>query len=136
MKLMKRHGSIEVALESLKEEKKKEVILEDFRFEQAREMFKNPEVTIKDELPELKWTKVDVEALVEFLVTEKSFSEDRVRRAAERANASRGKSAQARLDTFFTVTPKRKVESKPEPQETKTAGKKKRKMTTKKKSSD
>lgn len=42
----------------------------------------------------MKWNPPDTEGVVKFLVEEKSFNEDRVRRAIERINASRGKSNQ------------------------------------------
>ena len=45
-------------------------------------------------LPALKWGPADEDGLVAFLVEEKSFSEDRVRKAAQRINASRSKSTQ------------------------------------------
>lgn len=133
LKLIREHHSIEKVLEALKEAnndpkktKKKEYVLDDFHYENARQLFKNPEVVQKDDLPELKWGPIDIEELVEFLVKEKTFSEERVRRAAERANAARGKSTQARLDSFFKVAPKRKVESKPKLEEKKTTQKKRR----------
>jgi len=74
-------------------------------------------VLSKEALPEIKWRKINVEGLVEFLVGEKGFSEDRVRRGAERAMAARGKIAQTRLDSFFTLTPKRKVALDPSPED-------------------
>jgi flap endonuclease-1 len=36
------------------------------------------------------------------------FSEERVRKAVQRMVKERGKSAQGRLDSFFTITPKPK----------------------------
>jgi hypothetical protein len=48
----------------------------------------------EEEVPAMKWGAPDTEGLVKFLVEEKSFNEDRVRRAVERINSSRGKSNQ------------------------------------------
>ena len=51
-------------------------------------------MTRKDELPALKWGPPDEAGLVQFLVEEKSFNEDRVRKVVERIRGSRGKSSQ------------------------------------------
>jgi hypothetical protein len=53
-----------------------------------------PKVLGEEEVPAMKWGAPDTEGLVKFLVEEKSFNEDRVRRAVERINSSRGKSNQ------------------------------------------
>lgn len=48
-----------------------------------------------------RWPGPDEQGLVEFLVHEKGFNEDRVRSAAQRIVAAKSKSAQGRLDAFF-----------------------------------
>lgn len=53
-----------------------------------------PKVLDAGDVPGMKWNPPDTEGLVKFLVEEKSFNEDRVRKAVERINASRGKSNQ------------------------------------------
>jgi flap endonuclease-1 len=53
-----------------------------------------PEVLRGDQLPPLKWVAADEEGMVQFLVTEKSFNEDRVRKAVQKMNASRSKATQ------------------------------------------
>ena len=45
----------------------------------------------------LKWVAADEEGLVKFLVGEKSFNEDRVRKAVQRVNAAKSKSTQGDL---------------------------------------
>ena len=50
---------------------------------------------------ELKFTQPDEEGVVDFLVKEKQFSEDRVRNALKKLKAAKGKSSQNRLETFF-----------------------------------
>ena len=47
-----------------------------------------------DQVPALKWIAADEEGLVKFLVGEKSFNEDRVRKAVQRVNAAKSKSTQ------------------------------------------
>ena len=53
-----------------------------------------PQVMRKDEIPAMKWGSPDEAGLVTFLVTEKGFNEDRVRKVAERIRGSKGKSNQ------------------------------------------
>ena len=57
------------------------------------------------------------DGLIEFLVKEKTFAEDRIRKAIDRINAAKGKGAQGRLESFFgpskivsSSTGKRKAE--------------------------
>ena len=45
-------------------------------------------------MPELKWQPADEEGVVAFLVGEKSFSEERVRKQVQKMNASRSKASQ------------------------------------------
>lgn len=54
-----------------------------------------------DATPTLKWGAPDEQGLVEFLVKEKGFNEDRIRKAVQRINASKGKASQGRLEAFF-----------------------------------
>lgn len=57
----------------------------------------DPEVTRAEGIPPLKWGPPDEEGLVQFLVREKSFAEDRVRKVVERIRGSRGKSNQGEM---------------------------------------
>jgi flap endonuclease-1 len=41
------------------------------------------------------------EGLIQFLVTEKTFAEDRIRKAIDRIHAAKGKATQGRLESFF-----------------------------------
>lgn len=102
LSLIKKHGNIEGVLASL--DKDKHPVPDPFPFEEARRLFKEPEVLAEDAIPPLKWNAPDMDGLTQFLVTEMNFNEDRVRRAVEKINACRGKSNQGRLDGFFTVT--------------------------------
>ena len=47
-----------------------------------------------DAVPPLKWGVADEDGLVKFLVEEKSFSEERIRKVVEKVNASRSKATQ------------------------------------------
>ena len=45
-------------------------------------------------VPPIKWGAPDSAGILDFLVREKEFSEDRVRKGIERINAAKGKSSQ------------------------------------------
>ena len=55
-----------------------------------------PEVLQRESLPPLKWGTADEDGLVKFLVEEKSFSEERIRKVVEKINAARSKATQGR----------------------------------------
>jgi flap endonuclease-1 len=78
LKLIKEHGTLENALPHIKNAA--------FPVEPnlIREVFLHPEVT--DDYT-LEWKEVDVGGIVDFLVRQKDFSEDRVRKAVEKMQA-------------------------------------------------
>jgi flap endonuclease-1 len=91
--------------------KKKYEIPEDWPYADARELFLNPDVRPADHPDcDFKWEKPDIEGLVTFLVTEKGFSEDRVRGAGARLEKNMKGSQQSRLDGFFKAIPKSDAE--------------------------
>jgi flap endonuclease-1 len=75
LKLIKEHGTIENALPHFKNA---EFPAEPQRI---REIFLHPKVT---DYYKLEWAEPDIEGIVNFLVREKDFSEDRVRKALEK----------------------------------------------------
>ncbi|TFK68030.1 flap endonuclease 1 [Pluteus cervinus] len=83
-------------------------IPEDWPWERAKELFAKPDVTSADEI-ELEWKNPDVDGLVEFLVKEKGFNEERVRAGAAKLQKYMSSKQQGRLDGFFTVKPKEKA---------------------------
>ncbi|OJT09891.1 Flap endonuclease 1-A [Trametes pubescens] len=119
LKLIREHGSLGKILEHLKEKaaekeeaaeegKKKKggvQIPEEWPWEQAKAIFLKPDVTPADEL-ELEWKSPDVDGLVDFLVREKGFNEERVRKGAEKLAKFLNAKQQGRLDGFFTAKPK------------------------------
>lgn len=111
IQLINKHSNIEGVLESLDREKYK--VPENFPFREIRELFKHPEVTDPATL-DIKWTAPDEEGLIEFLVKQKGFSEDRVRRGVEKLNKCRSSAVQNRITSFFTAAPVEK-KAKPEP---------------------
>ena len=108
LKLIQEHGDLEGVVESIeKDPKKKYTIPDDWPYKDARELFLNPDVHQADhEDCDFKWEGPDVEGLVQFLVTDKGFSEDRVRNAAQRLQKNVKTAQQARLEGFFKAVPK------------------------------
>ncbi|GAB0132402.1 Elongation of fatty acids protein 2 [Epichloe bromicola] len=108
LKLIREHGNLEKVVEAIeKDPKKKYTIPEDWPYKDARDLFFQPDVRKADDpLCDFKWDKPDIEGLVSFLVTEKGFSEDRVRGAGARLDKNVKSSQQARLEGFFKPVPK------------------------------
>jgi flap endonuclease-1 len=75
VKLIKQHGTLEKALPHIKNAKMP------YPPESIREIFLHPDVTDKYTLD---WNEPDVEGIVNFLVREKDFSEERVRKALDK----------------------------------------------------
>ncbi|MCW4010171.1 MAG: flap endonuclease-1 [Candidatus Bathyarchaeota archaeon] len=82
LKLVKQHGTLENALPYIKNA--------EFPHppEEIREIFLHPQVT--DDY-KLEWREPSVEGIVDFLVREKDFSEDRVRKSVEKMQAGAAK---------------------------------------------
>lgn len=99
LKLIRQHGSIENMLENISKERYQ--IPENWPYQEARILFKEPLVSPPDEQPELKWAAPDEEGLVAFLVNENGFNNDRVVKAIEKIKAAKNKSSQGRLESFF-----------------------------------
>jgi len=97
LKLIRQHGSIESILENLNKDRYQ--IPEDWPYQEARRLFKEPNVTL--DIPELKWTAPDEEGLITFLVKDNGFNEDRVTKAIEKIKSAKNKSSQGRLESFF-----------------------------------
>ncbi|ORX47488.1 flap endonuclease 1 [Hesseltinella vesiculosa] len=101
--MIKDHGSIEEALPHLPE-KIRAGVPDNWKFDEARGLFKTPDVSPGENF-DLKWEAPDVEAVVQFLVREKGFNEDRVRKACEKLTKNVNKATQSRMMDFFKVTP-------------------------------
>ncbi|KAF8349580.1 flap endonuclease 1 [Amanita rubescens] len=83
-------------------------IPEHWPWEEAKKLFEKPDVLPADQV-ELEWKNPDVEGLVEFLVKQKGFNEERVRKGAEKLQKFLHSKQQGRLDGFFTVKAKEPV---------------------------
>jgi flap endonuclease-1 len=114
LKLIREHGSLDKVVEYIKNDSKSRYTLpDDWPYEDARDLFFHPDVRQADD-PEcdFKWDAPDIEGLVQFLVAEKGFSEDRVRSGAQRLSKNLKSSQQSRLEGFFKVVPKTDEEAK------------------------
>jgi flap endonuclease-1 len=136
--LIKKHGSLEAVVNYIeKDPKKKFTIPEDWPYKEARELFLNPDVLPADhEDCNFQWKSPDIEGLVQFLVKEKGFSEERVKSGAEKLNKNLKTAQQSRLEGFFKSVPKteeQKSNLKRKQDEKKEAAKKKQKIDAKKK---
>lgn len=116
LKLIREHGDLETLVKYLTTDskaKERYTIPDDWPFAEARELFFNPDVRAADHPDcDFKWESPDVEGLVQFLVVEKGFGEDRVRTGAQRLQKNMKSSQQARLEGFFKVVPKSEDEIK------------------------
>lgn len=108
-KLIKEHGSLDILVEYLQKnpDKTKFKVPENWPYKEARELFLHPEVIEATEV-ELKWKEPDVDGLIEYMVKQKGFSEDRIRSGAEKLKKGLKGGVQGRLDGFFTVVSKPK----------------------------
>lgn len=99
LKLIRQHGSIETILENINRERYQ--IPEDWPYQEARRLFKEPEVFTDEEQLEIKWSAPDEEGLINFLVNENGFNSDRITKAIEKIKVAKNKSSQGRLESFF-----------------------------------
>ncbi|KAF3794412.1 Flap endonuclease 1 [Nymphaea thermarum] len=109
LKLIRQHGSIEAILENINRERYQ--IPENWPYQDARRLFKEPIVSPVEEQEEPKWTAPDEEGLIAFLVNENGFNHDRVTKACinvaiEKIKVAKNKSSQGRLESFFKPVPK------------------------------
>lgn len=77
---IQKYKTIEKVIENLTD---KYTVPDNWPYQRARELFKNPEVT-KGEDIQIKFTEVDKEGLRQFLVTDKGFNPERVEGYIER----------------------------------------------------
>ncbi|KAF8610596.1 PIN domain-like protein [Ceratobasidium sp. AG-I] len=83
-----------------------------YPWEEAKKLFLQPDVTPADQV-DINWEAPDVDGLVQFLVVEKGFNEDRVRKGAEKLTKMLNTKQQGRLDGFFKVTESTSSKAKP-----------------------
>jgi len=100
LEFMRKYRSLEEIVKHL--DKDKYTVPDSFDYSQVRQLFKKPDVIDSASLVDsVKWNDPDEEGLVEFLVKEKGFSEERVRNGCAKLKKARGTSVQGRLTSFF-----------------------------------
>jgi len=99
--LIKQYRNIETILKHI--DRKKYGVPDEWTYEQARELFKEPDV-LKGDAVDLKWTEPDEEGLVTYMATEKGFAEDRIRNGAKKLAKAQTTTQQGRLDSFFAIS--------------------------------
>ncbi|KAH1229466.1 Flap endonuclease 1 [Glycine max] len=102
LKLIRQHGSIENILENLNKERYQ--IPDNWPYQEARRLFKEPLVITDEKELDIKWSSPDEEGLITFLVNENGFNRDRVTKAIEKIKVAKNKSSQGRLESFFKPT--------------------------------
>ncbi|KAG7813133.1 hypothetical protein KL921_000679 [Ogataea angusta] len=118
-KLIKEHGSIEKIIEHIENDPKcKYKVPENWPYNEARELFLNPEVLNGDDI-DLKWVNPDLDGLIEFMVKENGFNEQRIRDGVEKLKKGLKGGVQGRLDGFFKVSVKAETKKRTETQDTK-----------------
>lgn len=102
MNLVKKHGSLEGVLAQL--DRNKYSVPDDYPHKEARDLFLHADTLDAHSLHtegKLSWKEPDEEAIINFLVYEKTFNEDRVRKTVQRIQKARSKGQQGRLESFF-----------------------------------
>jgi len=96
IKLLLQHGSLEKVLENLDQEK----IPQNFRYEAARDFFRECEAVDTSKVA-FEFNDPDIEGLSKFLIEENSFAPERVARYADRLKNAKMRTKQRPLDSFF-----------------------------------
>merc|ERR1712176_129546 len=93
---MGQHGSLEKVMETIEPEK----VPQNFRYEAARDFFRECEAVDTSKI-NFEFKDPDVEGLRKFLVEDYSFSKERVESYLERLKVSKSRTKQRPLDSFF-----------------------------------
>lgn len=103
LKMIREHGTLEKVVEAIENDpKKKLAVPEEWPYQDARDLFVTPDVRDAEHPDcDFKWDAPDVEGLIEFLVRDKGFNEDRVRNGAARLQKTLKSAQQSRLESFF-----------------------------------
>ncbi|KAL3466808.1 flap endonuclease 1 [Aspergillus heterothallicus] len=112
LKLIREHGTLEKVVESIEKDPKQKLVMpESWPYQDARELFVKPDVRdANDPECDFKWEAPDIEGLVNFLVKDKGFNEDRVRNGAARLQKNLKTAQQSRLEGFFKPVAKTDAE--------------------------
>ncbi|PIA60599.1 hypothetical protein AQUCO_00300236v1 [Aquilegia coerulea] len=98
LKLVRQHGSIENIVEKIS--KVRYQIPENWPYQEARCIFKDPVVSVSDQNHVIEWTTPDKEGLINFLVNENGFNHYRVTKAIDKIKAAKYGSSNGRLHSI------------------------------------
>lgn len=96
IRLLLQHGTLEKVIEELGPDK----VPANFRYQTARDFFKECEA-VDTASVEFEFKDPDIEGLTKFLVDQCSFSKERVERYIERLQKSKSRTKQRPLTSFF-----------------------------------
>ncbi|KAF7805009.1 flap endonuclease 1 isoform X2 [Senna tora] len=113
LKLIHQHGSLENILENINRDRYQ--IPDDWPYQEARRLFKEPVVLTEEEQLDLKWTAPDEEGLITFLVDENGFNSGRVSKAIQKIKDFKNKSSQRQLELSFKPVVNASAPIKPKP---------------------
>ncbi len=99
LKLIKEFKNIETIVKNIKKPVEEGFVE---KIPEIRLLFKKPLVTPGSDI-NIKFTKPNVEGLIDFLVNEKGFNLDRVNKIIKRISDSKKKGIQTRMDSFFSA---------------------------------
>ena len=113
LKLIREHGTLEQVVAHIQSDPKhRYTIPKDWPFADARTLFFQPDVLpADDDRCDFRWEAPNIDGLVDFLVRDKGFNEDRVRAGASRLQKNLKSAQQARLEGFFQPLPKSTIQS-------------------------
>uniref|UniRef100_A0A7N0VID6 Flap endonuclease 1 n=1 Tax=Kalanchoe fedtschenkoi TaxID=63787 RepID=A0A7N0VID6_KALFE len=100
LKLIRQHGSLENVIDKINKQRYR--IPDDWEYQEARQLFKEPSVVGDVEKMQFQWNAPDEEGLLNFLVGENGFKGDRVVRGVEKLTASNNKSSFPLLHSSVT----------------------------------
>ncbi|KAK9446937.1 PIN domain-like protein [Limtongia smithiae] len=132
IKLVREHKNLDGIVKYIQDHPESRYkIPENWPYADARELFVKPEIADPATI-DIEWLAPDVDGLVEFLVKDKGFNEERVRSGAARLQKNLKTAQQGRLDGFFKVIPSDKPTSAKRKSEPTAADKAKKGKSTKK----
>ncbi|CAM8960110.1 unnamed protein product [Rhodiola kirilowii] len=100
LKLIRQHGNLENVIEKIN--KQRYQIPDDWEYQEARQLFKEPSVVGDADEMKFQWNAPDEEGLLNFLVGENGFNSERVIKGVERLRASTSESSVRLLKPSFT----------------------------------
>jgi len=106
---IKKYKTIENVLKNL--DKEKYSIPVPYHFEEARRLFKQPDVFPPSSF-QTDVVDVNEEGLIQFMVEEKGFNLDRIKNNIEKLKKCKTTTIQTRITDFFKITPSPKKETK------------------------